>query len=140
MTFYKINISILIFKMQLHFKLNSFVDMSLFCPHGISAEIFSIRSICIELGQEANVVFKKKKTKQLDTVRAARMVLVRCCLVQTHFQKLRLTPTGRKNKAAEPVLLWFLRWNMMEICLFTINSVSYYKSLHGAITDKVLLQ
>ena len=67
------------------------------------------------------------------------MVLVRCCPVQTHSQKLRLILTGRKNKAIEPVLLWFLRWNMMEICLFTINSISYYNSLGEVITDKVLL-
>ena len=27
----------------------------------------------------------------------------------------------------------------MEICLFTINSISYYNSLGEVITDKVLL-
>lgn len=126
--------------MQLHFKLNSFVDMLLFCPYGISQEIFSIRSICIMLGQETTFCKKQnKQKKQLDTVRATRMVLVRCCLVQTHSQKLRRILTGRKNKAIEPVLLWYLRWNMMEICLFTINFVSYCNLLGEVITDKVLL-
>lgn len=113
--------------------------MLLFCPYGISQEIFSIRSITYAWPGNNFCKKQNKQKKQLDTVRATRMVLVRCCLVQTHSQKLRRILTGRKNKAIEPVLLWYLRWNMMEILSFHHKFCILLQFTWWVITDKVLL-